>query len=260
MYHSITFGEKNTWDDWHLISKVRPSFEAPTPRTKYVEIPGASEKLDFSESLTGYPLYENRTGTFEFTVLNSLDEVYTPWQELYSEIMEYLNGKRMRAILEDDPNYFYEGRFAVEKYKAGSSQSEPRSTISIKYDVGPYKWTIQDSTDDDWLWDPFNFETGRILSKIFKNVTINTTQKKFDLNKDIVGIAPFCPTFQVETSVENGIYVRLVNHTLGTDVTKHVLDGESTFYDLIFYGDMELYYWTESGTGTYTINFKQGRL
>lgn len=260
MYHSITFGDKNTWDDWHLISKVRPSFEAPAPKLKYVEIPGASEKLDFSEALTGYPLYENRTGTFEFTVLNSLDEVYTPWQELYSSMMEYLNGKRMRAILEDDPNYFYEGRFAVEKYQAGSSQSDPRAIISIKYDVGPYKWSIRDSTDDYWLWDPFNFETGMILSKIFKDVFVSTTQRKIAINEEFIGIAPFCPTFIVETTAKNGIYMRIVNHTLGTDITKHILDGESTYYDLIFYGSMEVYYWTEAGTGTYTTKFNRGRL
>ena len=26
MYHSITIGDKNTWDDWHLIPATRPLF------------------------------------------------------------------------------------------------------------------------------------------------------------------------------------------------------------------------------------------
>ena len=48
MYHSITFGEKNTWDDWHLIPSSRPVFNPPVFREKFIDIPGVSGLLDLS--------------------------------------------------------------------------------------------------------------------------------------------------------------------------------------------------------------------
>ena len=79
MYHSITFGDRNTWDDWHLIPSTRPLFNPPDAKTHYVDIPGANGQLDLIESLTGYPLYENRTGSIEFYVANG----YEDWAVLY---------------------------------------------------------------------------------------------------------------------------------------------------------------------------------
>ena len=78
MYHSITYGEKNTWDDWHLLPSTRPLFNPPPTKTKQVDIPGANGAIDLSESLTGYPVYENRTGSTEFYVANG----YQDWNIL----------------------------------------------------------------------------------------------------------------------------------------------------------------------------------
>ena len=60
-------------------------------------------------------------------IQNRLDEVcgpenwyndFKPWHMAYSDIMDYLHGQTMRAILEDDPEYFYEGRFTVNAWKS----------------------------------------------------------------------------------------------------------------------------------------------
>ena len=109
--------------------------------------------LDLTTSLAGRPLYKNRTGSVEFYV----DNDFRDWSVLYSEIMLYLHGQKMRAVLEDDPSYYYEGRFSVNAWKSNPD----RSQITINYDVFPYKQYINNSTDE-WLWDTFNFETGII--------------------------------------------------------------------------------------------------
>lgn len=153
MYHSITYGDKNTWDDWHLIPESRPLFNPPEVKTKYVDIPGGNGQLDLTEALTGYPVYENRTGSHKFYVEND----FKPWDVLYSEICNYLHGVRMRAILEDDPDFYYEGRFEVSDW----TSDKYWSTITIDYNVIPYKREKYSSLED-WLWDPFNFETGII--------------------------------------------------------------------------------------------------
>lgn len=153
MYHSITFGDKNTWDDWHLVPTSRPAMEPPDPRTSYVEVPGASGSIDISEALTGSILFNNRKGSISFYVMNG----YGEWYHRYSEIMNYLHGQRMEVFLEDDPTYFYIGRFRLNAWNS----EKDRSQITIQYELEPYKVEIQ-SSKDDWLWNPFDFEIGII--------------------------------------------------------------------------------------------------
>lgn len=161
MYHSITFGTKNTWDDWHLIPKSRPVINPPTVKTNYVEIPGGDGVLDLSTALSGRPTFANRTGTLDFYV----DNDFKSWHALYSEIMKYLHGVRMRLILEDDPAYYYEGRFSVNEWRS----DKHCSSISIDYNVSPYKKDISSSLDD-WIWDTFNFDTGVI--RYYKDIVV----------------------------------------------------------------------------------------
>jgi len=164
MYHSITFGDKNTWDDWHLVPSTRPLFNPPVQKVKTLDIPGGDGLIDLSTSLTGYPVYQNRTGSIEFLVMNG----YKTWDNTYSDVMNYLHGRTMKAILEDDPDYYYEGRFTVNSWKSEKNWSK----ITIDYSVGPYKWAIHDSLDSNWLWDPFSFVDGVIRSGIFGNIEI----------------------------------------------------------------------------------------
>lgn len=141
MYHSVTFGNKNTWTDWHLVPTSRPVIDPPPVKTRYVEIPGADGVIDLTDSLTGKPAYNNREGSIEFYVLNQYDlegpATYN-WSDVYSEIMTYLHGKRMTMILEDDPGYYYEGRFSVNSWKT----DQTRSTITIDYNVDPKKYRV----------------------------------------------------------------------------------------------------------------------
>lgn len=184
MYHSLLFGdeitfdetdgmqltsEKNTWDDWHLIPSSRPVISPPSVRKSAVTIPGAHGSLDTTTLLTGYPLFENRSGSLEFYV----DQGYWDWTTAYMTIMSYLHGRVRKMILEDDPSWYYEGRFSVNQWKS----NKDFSTITINYDLYPFKRYVY-STDDDWEWDPFNFETGMAVDsgvKIAKTKTYTFT-------------------------------------------------------------------------------------
>ena len=153
MFHSITFGDKNTWDDWHLIPVTRPVIAPPQVRSKYVEIPGMDGAYDLTEWLSGRVNYQNRSGTIDFAVEND----HMPWHVLYSTILNYLHGKRMHVILEDDPEYYYDGRMTVNTWKSDKWYS----TIAIGYTMDPWKYRVG-STKERWKWDPFNFYTGVI--------------------------------------------------------------------------------------------------
>lgn len=147
----------NTWDDWHLMPASRPLFNPPGVRTNYIEIPGMDGILDATEVLSGRPLYENRTGSNEFYVMNG----YGTWAGRYSEIMNYLHGKRVKAILEDDPFYYYYGRMTVNQWKSEKDWSK----ITLDYDFYPYKMEARAPEDGDWLWDPFSFVDGIIRKR-----------------------------------------------------------------------------------------------
>lgn len=159
--HSITFGPgpftsdgrltgKNTWNDWHLIPASRPDVNEPEVYKKLITVPGRSGSIDASEWLTGGPLYLDRTGSWEFLI----DTSRPSWQYIKDEITKYLHGKVYKCVLQDDPNYYYEGRFTVH------CQSGPNmSNVTIDYTLAPYAhhW----NPTGDWLWDPFNFLTDR---------------------------------------------------------------------------------------------------
>ena len=238
MYHSITFGDKNTWDDWHLIPASRPVFAPPQVKTNTVEIPGGDGALDLTEALAGRPLYQNRTGSFTFYVQNG----YKDWTALYSEIMAYLHGQYMRAVLEDDPAYFYEGRFSVNEW----TSDKDYSSIVINYDVGPYKKNTN-STGTNWLWDTFNFETGIIRN--YKDLPIdNTSEDPFVIS---------CYSEEMEviptiTVTADGMSVRF------KDETYSLSKGVNRIEEIVFQnGENELAF---IGTGRVTIEFTGGRL
>lgn len=234
MYHSITFGEKNTWDDWHLIPKSRPLFLPPETKTNTVDIPGGNGSLDLTTALAGHPLYKNRSGTVNFYVENGFKE----WHVLYSEIMSYLHGKRMKAILEDDPRYYYEGRFFVSKWTSDSNYS----TISIKYDVAPYKKSLV-AAGDDWEWDPFNFELDSITS--FEAMEVDGT-----LGVNIEG---------GDMAAAPTIYASAAGMTVTYNGTTYDLNKGTNYIS-----GLELQTGTNTltfnGTGSVTIKYTKGRL
>lgn len=237
MYHSIMFGIKDSWVDWHLIPSSRPVFNPPTPKTKFIDIPGGDGQLDLTTSLTGDTVYQNRTGSFEFIVDNGHQE----WFTLYSDIMDYLHGKLQRATLEDEPTFYYEGRFSVNKWK-----SDPHnSRITIDYNVSPYKYEMHSSLED-WVWDTFNFETG--IVREYKDLRVDGR-----LDFIIVGRRMrVTPSFIVKSDDGTGMKVKF------NGVTYDLHDGSSRVINIqTVEGENKL---TFTGNGTVSIEYRGGRL
>lgn len=231
--HAVIFGDKNSWKDWHLIPSSRPVFVMPEVKTNFVDLPGTDSGIDLSEAVSGYPVYKNRNGSFKFVV----DPDWKNWPTAYSEIASYLHGKRLRAILTDDPTYFYEGRFWISAWDSGNAVT----SITINYDVEPYKRNVI-GTLDEWIWDSFNFETGVIQN--YKLVSVNGS-----LNLTILGSARrVSPIFTVTADMTltfNG-------------ATYPIKKGTSKIYGVTF-GDGENVV-TVTGNGTISIDYRGGSL
>lgn len=159
---NVLFGEMRSYDDWGLLmEQMKISF--PDPKTKTVDLPGADGAVDLTE-INGPVKYENR----EIEYIFSREIEYESWHNLVSRIASVLHGKRLRVILDTDPNFFYIGRFELNTEKT----DDVLTKISITGKVEPYKYDLEDGTED-WLWDLLDFEEGIIRE--YGNIPINGT-------------------------------------------------------------------------------------
>lgn len=127
----VTFGTKHSYRAWGLLLKSRPSISPPEPKTKVIEVPGTDTVIDLTESLTGGVKYEQRTIEFEFFVIDGRHQ----WSAVYSSILNELHGKRVKIVMDDDPNYYYTGRVVVDEWKS----DKKTATIALTATVEPYK-------------------------------------------------------------------------------------------------------------------------
>lgn len=230
MYHSITFGNKNTWDDWHIVPSSRPAISPPQVKTNYVEVPGANGSIDFTEALRGFPVYQNRTGSIEFIVLH---DYWGSWSGTYHEIMTHLHGKKMKMILEDDPSFYYEGRFAVNNWKSDANYSK----ITIDYNVGPFKIENQVTTKTS---------TGAAIS-------IPGSQ---------IGDMPICPSISVNKS---GVSYAFTNPNIGrvvesTEITKVGEEVKNPLVVMTSGGSNNGFTFSGSGSYQVVVSYRRGYL
>lgn len=245
----FTSETKNTFDDFHLAPASRPVVNPPKQKTSYIDIPGMNGRLDASEILTGYPVFENRTGSLSFYVLNG----YEAWYDIYNNALAFLHGRDIKMILEEEPLYFYIGKFAVNKWESKKDNSE----ITIDYDVEPYKWAIE-TTTDDWLWDIFDFELGIIGQDVFDHITISSEEyTEFEIDPYYLGAAPICPVITVH-EVTDTLTTKIYNAKMDTTFEHELVTGDNQFPDLVLHRtDAKLYF---KGTGEISITFRKGML
>ncbi len=128
----VKFDAYHSWDNWNLVLQSI-SIGMPEPKTNSVDIPGANGSLDLTETLTGEVVYENRELSFKFETAEQLTG--KSWADLISEIATALHGKRMNIILDDDPDWIYNGRCIIDAFSTSVAKQE----ITIKCDCDPFK-------------------------------------------------------------------------------------------------------------------------
>lgn len=236
-FYSITINGKNTWDEWKLMPVKAGKIEFATPEMKYesVEIAGSDNALDMSEVLTGYPLYESRRGSLTFRFFDT----GVPARSRFDQLKNFLHGKKVKVINEDQPEYYYEGRMMVGDFKPSKGNW---GDVEISYILDAYKLEIN-STADDWLWDPFNFETGVIREYGEIAVTGETKVTVIGSRK------PTVPTFIVNGS----------SMTLSFGTNQYALKiGKNVLPQIVLMDDK--YEMIFDGNGTVTIDMTAGSL
>ena len=95
-------GEKHSYRDFGLIlssKKISP----PKPQTKYVDIPMRDGSIDLTEAVSDEVKFKDRTITLKFTVIDPMNT----WASKVSAIQNYLHGKRMKIVFDDDCAFYY---------------------------------------------------------------------------------------------------------------------------------------------------------
>lgn len=167
---------------------------SPAPKTNIIDIPGSSFRLDLTETLTGRVEYESRTLTFQFGIQRSKEE----WPGVCKNVMLLFHGKKVKVILDAEPEYYYEGRAECGDFARTGSIG----TFTMTVDADAYKYEISDSLGN-WEWDSFNFETGIIRE--YADIAVDGNTSILIRGSDI----PMIPTFIVsDYSSEKDAYIR----------------------------------------------------
>lgn len=258
----------NTLNDWFIVPLGRPVIAPPKQKRNTIDIPGANGVLDLSNSLTHYPVFENREGTLDFAVLN--DKPGYDWLTVYTKMMKFLQGNTVKMFLEDDPKFFYEGQVWVDDWD--SRNDGTWSEVTLGYDFQPYRRAIISSIGD-WFWDPFNFETDMVTDSIFGNIAVNsdTEWEEHDFT-GLIDMMPVIPKFTVETEEGHPIYAQIWNTDLYGEQWKDINKSSSgtaqpittgTFYDCILseaIPNVSVIKMRFKGKGKLSIDFRSGRL
>lgn len=232
MIYGTQFGDKHSTKDWDVYPSIRPEIGLPETNTNYVEIPYSNVTLDFTEVLTGFPTYRNREITWKFLYIGKRED----WSNKYSEIARDVHGKRLKIIMDEDPGHYYIGRCEMESWEA----DKLASTITIKATCEPFKYELKSSLED-WLWDPFDFDTD--VAREYKDLEIDGTYELEIFTADM----PESPEFIATGSITAEIYGN----------TYSLPEGHSTISGLTIARDTTIIF---SGKGTVSVDYKGGHL
>lgn len=228
---TVTFGTKNSYDDFGLILTDK-NIGFPEPKLEKVDVIGADGVIDLSEVLNDDIKYKTRKLQFTFTVLKG--NKY--WASTVADVANYLHGKKLRIQMDFDPAYYYTGRCKINSFKT----SKRLCTITIDAECEPYRLDIN-GNGEKWLWDTFSFQNGFIRVNA---VTVNgSLQVNLQNQRKIVS-----PTFTCSTAM-----------TVTFDgVTYNLPKGKTQVLGIrLQYGTN---YVTFKGNGTVKIEYQGGAL
>lgn len=230
--NGVKIGDKHSYTDFGLIlsSKI---ISPPKARIKLIDVPMRNGSIDLTEAVTGDIRYEDRKITLTFSVIDPQNT----WTTKISEIENSLHGKRLKLIFDEDRAFYYIGRVSVDSWTSDRNIGK----LVLECTVDPFKYDIL-SSSDDWLWDPFDFETG-IINEM-NSITVSNTTTVTLIGRNFSTTPTFTATAPMTLTYDGIVY--------------ELQEGTQKFYDLFLKeGENQLIF---SGNGTVTIAYTGGSL
>lgn len=129
MARGTNFGGWHSHRDLQLIQQsvdVQPAL----PKLNLVDVPGADGSKDLSTQPSGRVVFEDRDLTWTFALYPGDN-----WDKKHQQVSNVLNGLACDITLDSDPDYCYQGRLSVSKYKKDGMLRQ----ITVKAVCRPYK-------------------------------------------------------------------------------------------------------------------------
>lgn len=129
MARGTTFGAWHSHRDLHLVQQsvdVQPA----QPKLNLVDVPGANGSKDLSTQPAGQVVFEDRVITWTFALYPG-----EKWDQKHRQVSNALNGLACYIVLDSDPDYYYDGRLTVKKYKVDGLLRQ----ITVEAVCRPYK-------------------------------------------------------------------------------------------------------------------------
>lgn len=128
----VTFEDLHSFNDLGLILSSK-TIGIASPKLETMEVPGSNGVIDLTEFF-GDIFYHNRTLTFNFATIAPMRDHL----QVFSNVQQKLHGKKMKIVLDDDPDFYYIGRITVANFTTGNRVG----SIQISCDCEPYKYKI----------------------------------------------------------------------------------------------------------------------
>ena len=127
---TVNFDTENSWSDFKIIFKSF-TLGAPAPQLVLIDVPFRNGSLDETDYY-GETKYNDRTLSMEFLINWTEDDPY----DIYSNVLNKLNGKRKKIKISADQGWYYEGRLTV----GDLSINDGFWNFNIEATVDPYKY------------------------------------------------------------------------------------------------------------------------
>lgn len=227
----------HTLNDLFLALQNNDYVGNPEMQTSYIDVPYRTGLIDVSEILSGRPTYKKRALKF---ILGGIRE-REAWDSVISEFRNHIHGRVCNLTLDNDIDHFWKGRAYINDF----DRFRELGTFTLEVpEADPYKYDIQ-ASDEEWLWDPFNFETGIIHD--VGNIDINGT-KVITIEPGTMPVTPrFICSDVTSLTVTN------------KSVTKTLINGVNRFPEIIVNGSIRETL-TFTGKGKVSISYRGGSL
>lgn len=127
---TVNFDGKNSWTDYKIIFKTF-TLGAPSPQLVLINVPFRNGSLDETDYF-GDVKYNDRTLSMDFLIHWAEDYPY----DIYSNVLNSLNGQRKKIKISADQGWYYEGRLTVGDLSIDSGFWN----FNISALVDPYKY------------------------------------------------------------------------------------------------------------------------
>lgn len=162
MTHDIQIGMYHTRDDFHLIPVKKPVVQPPSEKVLTLDIPGMSGQVDLSHANTGYPVFYEREGSWEFYSDLDWNQIWDAYDRMKSELLRQCRDEAVKVILDDEPTFYYLGKVWAGAKPTSTNQ---QTKFTLNYRFYPFKYLAK-PLENDWLWDDFSFETDLAPQKL----------------------------------------------------------------------------------------------